>query len=149
MFKLIALFFATTVVFIPSAFATCRAEGKTIFACNTVNEKYIEVCDLGRSITYTFGKPRVKPEISLNVPRNMVTNTPWNGLGSGMVSTVKIPNGNTIYEVFFNVSKQLKDDEESRPNMGVVIYVNNKYKSTVNCKENSKSYFLEDLDLPK
>ncbi|MEY4584367.1 MAG: hypothetical protein RJB10_864 [Pseudomonadota bacterium] len=148
MLKLITIISVTTVVFTTSAFAKCEVGGKTIFACTTVNGKYIEVCDLGKSITYTFGRVGKKPEISLNVLRNKVTNIPWSGMGRGMVSTVQIPNANTVYEVFFNVNKQLKENEESRSNMGVEVYVNNKYISTINCKANSKSYFLEDLNLP-
>ena len=65
----------------PNAFAKCATGNKTIFSCTTAKGKLIEVCDAGKTITYSFGNPQTTPEIALNVPRDKATTFQWAGVG--------------------------------------------------------------------
>lgn len=51
------------------AHAKCAPGTKTLFACPTANGKFVEVCDAGKTLRYSFGKPGAAPEIELQVPR--------------------------------------------------------------------------------
>ena len=115
-----------------NALAVCPSNTKTVFSCTTANNKTIQVCDAGKSISYSFGKAS-SPELSIAVPRNRVTTYQWGGMGRNMNYTVNIPNGNTVYKVFNNVDKF---DEYSAS--GVEVVQNKKSLATVKCSESKK-----------
>ena len=131
---LIWIFFAATYLFSGAAFAKCEKDDKTVFSCLTGKGKLIEVCDAGKTINYSFGFPNSKPEIVVTVPRNKATTTQWNGFGRHMSYSVNIPNGNTVYNVFWGVDKMLEGDEtEPQVEAGVYVEVNKKHAATVKC----------------
>ncbi len=126
--KKIAVFTITLLVS-SFGFAKCDSSEKTVFSCLTAKAKQIEVCDAGKTISYSFGYPNVKPEIVVTVPRNKAIKEHF--MGTGCVrSSVDIPNGNTIYQVY--AVETLRD--ESCPEAGVEVIAKQKTLATVKCK---------------
>jgi len=86
--------------------AKCDKESETLFFCKIQQSgKLLEVCDTGKTIQYSFGKPSKKPELSLALPRKSVSTYQWAGVGRHENYSVIIPNGDTIYNVFWGVDK--------------------------------------------
>jgi len=135
---------ATGTLFAPQAFAKCAAGQPTIFSCSTAKGKTIEVCDAGKSITYTFGSPQAKPEIALNVPRDKVTTFQWSGIGRYLSYAVDIPNGTTTYSVFHGMDRITK---EHAIEAGVNVLVDGKLLATVRCSGRNIVNNLEGVDL--
>ena len=84
-----------------AAFAKCDKDVKTVFSCQTAKGKVIEVCDAGKTISYSFGLPTAKPEIVVTVPRAQASTSQWEGVGRYMSYSVNIPNGNGVYSVYW------------------------------------------------
>ena len=135
---------ATGLFYAPQAFAKCAAGQPTIFSCSTAKGKTIEVCDAGKSITYSFGSPQTKPEIALNVPRDKVTTFQWNGIGRYLSYAVDIPNGTTTYSVFHGMDRITK---EHAIEAGVNVLVDGKLLATVRCSGRNIVNNLEGVDL--
>ena len=135
---------ATGTLFAPQAFAKCAAGQQTIFSCSTNKGKTIEVCDAGKSITYTFGSPQAKPEIALNVPRDKVTTFQWSGIGRYLSYAVDIPNGTSTYSVFHGMDRITK---EHAIEAGVNVLVDGKLLATVRCSGRNIVNNLEGVDL--
>ena len=82
------------------ALSTCPDKSKVVFSCTIrSNSKHVEVCDTGGTITYSFGRPGLRPELAFASPRDLVTTHQWKGLGP-QGYTVDLPNGNTTYSVY-------------------------------------------------
>lgn len=126
----------------PNAHAKCETGSKTVFSCLTGSGKQIEVCDDGKTIGYSFGKP-AKPEIALKVPRSQASTHQWQGIGRYESYTAEIPNGNTVYSVFWSVDKLT---EQHAVEAGVNVMVDNNLAATVKCAKNIVSN-LEGIDL--
>lgn len=103
---LLALFFSN------AAYAKCESNEKTVFSCTTNRAKLIEVCDSGNILTYTFGKPNMKPEIVLKVQRTRTSTWQWDGMGRTESYVVNIPNSKTIYSVFWG---KIESQSQLRP----------------------------------
>lgn len=127
-----------------NAYAKCDAGSKTIFFCSTQKGKQIEVCDAGKTISYSFGKPNAKPEIVVTAPRKDASTSQWSGMGRYMNYSVDIPNGKTTYSVFHAVDKLA---EKHGIEAGVNVIINNKQAATVKCTEKSIINNLEGIDL--
>ena len=123
-------------------FGSC-VNSSTIFYCVTKKGKQIEVCDKKSTIEYSFGKLKAKPEIVINVPRQQVTTSQWNGMGSFMSYSVDIPNANALYNVYWGVDRM----SESHPiEAGVNVFVNKKKVATVECSNKIENN-MEGIDL--
>jgi hypothetical protein len=112
------------------ALAGCEKGSKTVFSCLTAKGKLIQVCDSGKTIDYSFGKPDATPEIIVRAQRNEASTFQWQGIGRYISYTVEIPNGKTNYSVFWG-SDKLK--EEHAIEAGVAVEVDNKTVATVKC----------------
>lgn len=111
------------------AFAACPSEQATVFSCTTKKAKTIEVCDLGDKISYSFG-PTNKPELSISVPRSLATTRQWEGMGRTISYSVDVPNGKTIYSVYWAVDR-LSDSHDIAA--GVEVIINGKSAANVSC----------------
>lgn len=131
-------------LFSSSIYAKCEVGSKTIFSCMTTKGKQIEVCDAGKTISYSFGKPQEKPEIVVKVPRNQASTYQWEGVGRYMSYSVNIPNGNTVYSVFWGVDRL---SEEHAVEAGVNVETNNKSVATVKCSEKNIEQNIEGIAL--
>jgi len=116
--------------------AACNSGEKTVFSCTATNNKQIEVCDAGRTISYSFGKRGKKPELALSVPRNKVTTFQWHGIGRYMNYSVSIPNGKYMYTVYTSVDK-LERNEAKGFEAGVTVEKGDKLLATVICRDKS------------
>lgn len=114
---------------------------KIIFSCITKSKKKIEVCDLDKKIKYSFGN-----EINLRIARDKVTTYQWNGAGRYMNYTVRIPNENYIYEVYFS-GDRLTDEHGIYG--GVYVEKNDEMKSNIKCVEKGMINNIEGVKLNK
>lgn len=131
------------------ALAECGKGTQTVFSCTTAKGKVIEVCDAGKTIDYSFGKPDSKPEIVVKAPRQAASTTQWQGIGRTMSYSVEVPNGNTRYSVFWSVDKMMEGDtQEPAIEAGVAVEINQKPVATVRC-DNKKPIVqeIEGIDL--
>lgn len=124
------------------AHAVCDGGSKTVFSCVTKKGKQIEVCDKGKTLSYSFGKPGKKPEIVVSVPRGHASTTQWNGMGRYISYSVTIPNGDTEYSVFHGFDK-IDDKIEA----GVNVSIKGKHAATVYCSDKNLVHDLEGIDL--
>lgn len=127
----IAMVLVLVLVFVaPVAYADCRTAEKTLFSCLTAKGKRIEVCNFGQTIQYAFGKSKKTPELSISVPLSKVKGMSCYTCGRYISNSVYIPNGNTIYNVFWGGDK-LSDTGETEG--GVEIIVNGESKARIAC----------------
>ncbi|WP_042893354.1 hypothetical protein [Acinetobacter junii] len=116
-----------------SLFAACPSQSKTVFNCTTTNNKVIQVCDAGNTISYSFGKANATPELAITVPRDKVTTYQWEGFGRYENYAINIPNGKTIYRVNESLDKM-----SQQYTAGVEVSNNDKLLATVECAANKK-----------
>lgn len=112
------------------ALAACEKGTTTVFSCLTARGKQIEVCDSGRSIDYSFGAPGAKPEIVVRAVRSSATTRQWKGVGRSISYSVQVPNGNTVYDVFWGMNRL---DDKHPDDGGVSVIINGKHAATVSC----------------
>lgn len=113
----------------------CVAPATLVFQCLTAKGKQIQVCDRGKTIDYSFGKPQAAPEIVVRAPRGEVSTFQWQGIGRYMTYALDIPNGNTVYSVTWSVDKMAPDQG---PEAGVDVEVNEKHVASVKCARNGR-----------
>lgn len=139
--KIAILFFAASF----NAMAACEKGSTTVFSCVTGKGKIIEVCDSKKTIDYSFGKPSEKPEIVVKVPRESASTTQWSGIGRSMSYSVEIPNGRTVYSIFWSADRL---SEKHPIEAGVNVEINQKHVATVKCVgENKIIQNIEGIDL--
>ena len=126
-----------------NVYASCKGS-KTLFSCLTTKGKQIEVCDAEKTIGYSFGKPKGKPDIVVKVPRDQASTYQWAGVGRSMSYAVDIPNGNTTYNVFFGVDRLT---EEHAIEAGVNVFINKDLVTTVNCSGKNVISNIEGVNL--
>jgi hypothetical protein len=126
-----------------NANAQCTG-GKTLFFCTTSKGKQIELCDMGKTINYSFGKAQEKPEILVQAPRDAASTYQWAGVGRTMSYAVDVPNGKTSYSVFWGVDRMT---EAHSIEAGVNVLSNGNLVTTVNCVEKGIISNLEGVNL--
>lgn len=125
--------------------AKCNKNSKVLFSCKIQKSgKHLEVCDAGKTITYSFGKNHRKPELSLAVPRNKVSTYQWAGIGRYENYSVIIPNGNATYSVFWGVDKLAKNFPEDA---GVAVEIKGEEVAKILCINKTVEHNLIDVDL--
>ncbi len=108
---------------------TAQYIGETLFACRTAEDKVIEVYDMGTTIQYAFG-PKEQLELVLDVPREQASTYQWQGIGRYENYSVSIPNGDTVYSVFWARDRL---NIEQPPEAGVSVEIDGEYVTTVDC----------------
>lgn len=127
------------------AMAACPSGQDTLFACTTTNGKQVQVCDAGRSIGYTFGRPGRAPELALNVPRNHASTYQWPGAGRTTTYSVTVPNGDTTYTVYSTFDR-LADELDFQH--GIQVEVRGQQVANLRCREPGLIDNMEGVDLP-
>ncbi|MGR4896842.1 hypothetical protein ACIPR8_16380 [Stenotrophomonas sp. LARHCG68] len=123
---------------------TCAATETPLFTCNTTNGKQVLLCDAGDTLHYTFGKPGRPPEMQLKVRREEASTWQWEGIGRAISYSINVPNGNTVYDVFWSVDR-MTDEHEVQA--GVNVEVNGRHVATVRCNADSVEQAMEGVDL--
>jgi hypothetical protein len=113
-----------------TAHAACEKGAVTVFACLTAQGKRIEVCESGRTIDYSFGYPNQKPDIVVQAPRAQASTRQWHGVGRAITYSVDVPNGDTVYRVFWGLDRL---SEARSIEAGVQVEIARKPVATVNC----------------
>ncbi|MFZ1343057.1 hypothetical protein [Thiothrix eikelboomii] len=127
------------------ALAACPSGSETLFFCNTQKgNKQLEVCDAGKTISYSFGKKGQKPELAIAVPRSKASTWQWQGIGRYMSYSVNIPNGDYNYNVFWSVDRVT---EEHAIEAGVNVEKKGKLLTTLLCQDKGLINNLEGVDL--
>lgn len=135
----VSLFLANSVL------AACPSGSETLFFCNTAKlNKQIEVCDAGKTISYSFGKKGKKPELAIAVPRSQASTFQWQGIGRWMSYSVNIPNGAYNYNVFWGVDRL---DDKHPIEAGVNVEKSGELVTTIYCQEKGLVNNLEGVDL--
>ena len=134
---MIAAFFTTSV------YAKCEG-GKTLFSCTTTKGKKIEVCDLEKTIAYSFGNAQGKAEIAIKAQRDQVSTSQWAGVGRAESYAVDIPNDKATYNVFWSVDRLTEDHAIEA---GVNVFINKALVTTVNCSGKDVVSDLEGVKL--
>lgn len=116
-----------------SVFAACPSQSRTIFNCTTINNKVIQVCDAGKTISYSFGKTNTSPELAITIPRNKASTYQWQGIGRYENYAINIPNGKTIYRVNESLDKMSQQYIAS-----VEVTNNDQLIATVKCATNKR-----------
>lgn len=125
--------------------AACQSEQRTLFSCMTAKGKRIQLCDQQQFLEYSFGKPSLKPEIVVRVERSAASTSQWPGVGRWMSYSVVIPNGKTVYSVFWGVDRL---SEEHGIEAGVNVEVGGKHAATIRCGDEGKIIQnIEGIDL--
>jgi hypothetical protein len=141
--KIIVIMPVLATLFATNVYASCEGS-KTVFSCLTSKGKQIAVCDAGKTIGYSFGKPKGKPEIAVKVARNKASTFQWAGMGSSISYAVDIPNGKTTYNVFWSSDRL---SEQHAIEAGVNVLINKKLVTTVNCAGENIVNNIEGVDL--
>ena len=122
----------------------CEDGTKTLFRCIAQkNGKKIEVCDAGKTINYSFGKPGKKPELSISILRDDVTAEQWNGVGDFFYN-VSIPSGDFLYRIFWTAER---NTDEHAIEAGVEVTKKDKLLATIYCQEDTIEQLLDGVDL--
>ena len=140
-----ALLIATGMMIGSNAYAACGSS-KTVFQCTTTNNKQIEVCDAGKTISYSFGKRGKKPELALSIPRHQATTFQWHGIGRYINYSVSIPNGAYTYSVYTSIDK-LEENEAKGFEAGVSVEKNEQHLATVICRDHTVIDNIQGIDL--
>lgn len=126
-----------------AAQAACGPGKKELFYCDASKGRIIQLCEAASSIEYTFGNPK-KPDIVLTVPKDKTTTNQWSGMGP-MSYDVSVPNGDTIYTVFWSFDR----DPDHDPVGGVDVEAGQKSLGQVKCLANKPIRSnLDEADLP-
>jgi hypothetical protein len=141
--KIIVIVPLLSTLFAANVYAKCEGS-KTLFSCITTKGKQIEVCDAGKTIDYSFGKPQGKPEIEVKVARDKASTFQWAGVGRTESYAIDIPNGKTTYNVFWGVDRLT---EEHAIEAGVNVLINKELVTTVNCSGKDVVSNLEGVKL--
>jgi len=128
--KKLAVVFGILISVAPIVRADCGAMEKTLFSCLTSKGKLIEVCNLGETIQYSFGRPKSKPEITVLLPTSKVSGESCYTCGRYISNSVYIPNKDTIYIVSWS-SDKIDTDVPLQGSVEVII--NGKSKATIMC----------------
>lgn len=129
----------------PTAKTKVSENRKLLFSCATENGKQILLHDAGTTIDYAFGVPDREPELDLKVPRNQASTWQWAGIGRHMTYSIDVPNGETVYNVFWGVDRLAQNAPEEA---GVNVLINEKLVATVKCSSNIVNN-MEGVDLKK
>lgn len=128
MHKCIWLFILLSASF--SLNAACTAAKNTIFQCQTVNQKVLQLCDDGQYIQYIFGRPPHKIELKFTVPRTYAKTWQWQGYGRAENYSVSLIHAKTRYRIFSSFDKI---DQIHRS--GVEVEQANRLVATVYCNQ--------------
>ena len=122
----------------------CATGGKRVFVCITQTaRKLVEVCELPTTISYTFGKPQEKPELSFAVPKAAASGYRWNGTGRYMNNSLNLPNGTTVYRVYSSIER----GPSGVSSAGVEVVINGKPVADVKCDMDTERSDLESVDV--
>lgn len=136
----------STLLITTNTYAACENGSKTVFSCTTINNKQIEVCDAGKTISYAFGKQGRKPELALSVPRDEATTFQWLGIGRYINYSVAIPNGKYRYNVYTSYDK-LEENEDKAFEAGVTVEEGDKLLARVICRDETVVDNIEGIKL--
>lgn len=122
----------------------CGSGEKVLFTCTTTNKKQLLLCDAGQTLRYTLGKAGITPEMNLSITRGSASTQQWSGMGRSISYSINIPNGNTLYEVFWGADR-MADEHEIEA--GVNVGINGQQVATVKCRPDTVQNSMEGVDL--
>lgn len=140
---LLVLVLSSMLIF-PGLARACSAPEMLVFSCTTTKQKYVEVCDAGKTISYVFGRKGGKPELSLSIPREEATTYQWKGFGRYITYSVNIPNGSTVYSVFSGLDRLAEDHPLEA---GINVMSDGAHIATIACRSETVENNMEGIDL--
>lgn len=125
--------------------SSAYAKDYTVFQCNTVNKKIVQVKMVGQNIEYRFGRSLQTPEIKLSIPKAKASTEQWDGRGPERYAVI-IPNGAFQYRVYSVVNTDV-----GKLDTGIEVSKHDHRITAIYCDSQMKSYIneIENIDLPK
>ena len=121
-----------------------QSNSSVLFYCVTESGKEISLYDFGDRIEYSFGVAG-QPEIVLSRTREEASTYQWAGVGRSIHYSVDVPNGDTVYSVFWSFDRLSSQREETG---GVTVAINGEHAATVPRGSGDIVQNLEGVDLP-
>lgn len=121
-----------------------RSNSNVLLYCVTESGKEISLYDQGDTIEYSFGFAG-QPEITLTRLREDTSTYQWAGVGRSIHYSVDVPNGDTVYSVFWSYDRLSPQQEEIG---GVNVMIDGQYVATVSCGSGEIVQNLRGVDLP-
>lgn len=85
--------------------------------------------------------------VSAVITRDQASTTQWNGFGSSHTSSVEIPVGDTMYEVYSGVEEDGSGDNAMMVPSGGATGTTGSKKTSYTCTDNSIESYIEGIDL--
>ncbi|MGD8109971.1 hypothetical protein [Vibrio sp. TRT 17S01] len=126
-------------------FFPSQVHAETIFYCETMNGKQVEVQIVGDLVQYRFGDKLYKPEMELVIPREETYTFQWLGAGVSEYYDVTIPNNSIFYKVFISRERTPKGKFES----GIGVWSKDTLITKIYCRKDSLYEALYDVRLPR
>lgn len=128
---LITLSIILTSLYSTASFATCNQKDKLLFSCEIQkSKKILEVCDQGKTISYSLGKKNKQPELLLKIPREKALFYRSGETNPTESFSITIPHEKTEYRVFRHVDKTSK---EYPVTSGVIVEVEENEVANLTC----------------
>jgi hypothetical protein len=131
---------ALVMVMAGNGHAMCVSGSMPIFSCTTQREKQIEICESAVGVEYSYGPIGARPEIVVRASRTQVGRRQWMGAQRWVFRALDIPNGKTVYNVYWGADGQNPEDVQEG---GVNVIDNDTVIATVTCQPGS---IIQDLD---
>lgn len=124
-----------------AARADCLPGEAEVFACQMQGgRKAVSLCASDNRLTYRFGAPSQRPELTLSRDYTQVVARPWNGIGRTIWESVSFSNRGYVYELGMGVDKI--DAVEGRPAAGGAVRVSQDGRDLADlpCDEGTAGY---------
>lgn len=130
--------------FSSAAQAACPAAASTVFSCTLTNGKHVDICDTGSHLSYSFGKPRAKPELQFTLAKTRAYVYLWNGMTTSEYNELYLPRGNTVYQAYHADHRNHGGTEH-----GLNVLINSKPVANLRCRAASVVERFQQLSLPQ
>ncbi|MCK5728687.1 MAG: hypothetical protein KAH08_05645 [Methylococcales bacterium] len=142
---LITLSLLLTGLYSTHLYAQCQEKDKSLFFCEIQkSKKILEVCDKGKTISYSFGHKNKKPELFFTIPKEKVFTYQSGPISPTESYSITIPRGDTKYRVFWGVDKTSK---EYPVTSGVIVNVKSKDVANLTCINKTATHYLMAIKL--
>jgi hypothetical protein len=112
-----------------NVWAAC-ASNAVVFSCTTGKDKRIEVCEVKDHFEYSYGRSQAAAEIKVRVAKAKVSRLSWRGPDQWRFYSMDIPNGSTVYNVYWATDSEKSDAAKEG---GVNVVTSDTVTATVAC----------------
>ncbi|MBS0224855.1 MAG: hypothetical protein JSS25_00745 [Proteobacteria bacterium] len=126
----------------------CSPGSRLAFSCDLDNAKRVEICQKPDSLTYAYGKPGQKPEMTFEVTNKQAFDVISSGSGGGSDYLV-LPNGKTMYvlstDVVYERTYGNGDKTKHEEHKSLSAWVNRKAVASHQCTKVTNGKFSKNI----